>query len=325
MIGKRTLLETVPLIGLGLAILALILLPPILPAIFVVVLTQALIFGIVAMSLDVLIGYTNLGSLGHGTFFAIGAYTAGILVTRYQAGFELSLVSGVLMAAVASAIFAPLFLRTSGIYFLLITLAVAMSVWGLALRWVSLTGGENGISRILRPSFGWFLDLRNELHFYYLILVFSILGFILLFLIVQSPFGKTLVGIRDSEERMKVLGYNVWLHKYIALIISGAFAGLGGCLFAYFNKFVGPDEASLSQVMEFVLMVCIGGPGTLFGASIGAFIIVFSKFWVSIYTKRWLLIVGIIYIVSAKYAPEGIMGLLAGVVKRDKGYAKRGS
>jgi branched-chain amino acid transport system permease protein len=304
------------LMAIGVAILVLLLLPPFYPTIFVVVLTQALIFGVVAMSLDILIGYTNLGSFGHGSFFAVGAYTTAILMTRYHTGFGLSLFASIAAAAAVSGLFSPLFLRTGGIYFLLITLAVAMSVWGLAIRWVTLTGGEMGISRISRPDLGSFLDLTNHVHFYYFVAVFFIVCLILLFLIVRSPFGRTLIGIRDSEERMKVLGYNVWLHKYLALIITAGFAGLGGCLYAYFNKFVGPDDANLGQVMEFVLMLCIGGPGTLLGAFLGALLITILKFWVSIYTKRWLLIVGLVYIISAKYAPEGIMGLLKRFQKR---------
>ena len=115
---------------------------------------------------------------------------------------------------------------------------------------------------------------------------------------------------------MKVLGYNVWLHKYLAFIIAGAFAGLAGSLYAYFNRFVGPNDASLDQCMEFVLMVSIGGQGTLIGANIGAFLITFMKNMVSVYTKRWLLILAIIYVLTAKYAPAGIMGLLRRFKKR---------
>ena len=316
MIAKQVKSRRGYLIAIGVGILVLLLLPPFYPTIFVIVLTQALIFGVVAMSLDILIGYTNLGSFGQGSFFAVGAYTTAILVTRYQTGFWFSLLASIVAAAALSGLFSPLFLRTAGIYFLLITLAVAMSVWGLVMRWVTLTGGEMGISRIPRPDVGSFLDLTNHVHFYYFVAVFFLFCLILLSLIVRSPFGRTLIGIRDSEERMKVLGYNVWLHKYLALIFTAAFAGFAGCLFAYFNKFIGPDEANLGQVMEFVLMVCIGGPGTLFGAFLGALLIVILKFWVSIYTKRWLFIVGLIYIISAKYAPEGIMGLLKRFQKR---------
>jgi len=136
--------------------------------------------------------------------------------------------------------------------------------------------------------------------------------------LVRSPFGKTLVGIRDSESRMKVLGYNVWLHKYLAFIIAGAFAGLAGSVYAYFNRFVGPSDASLDQCMEFVLMVSIGGQGTLIGANIGALLITFMKNMLSVYTKRYLLILGIVYVLTAKYAPEGVMGLIKRLGRRQE-------
>jgi len=298
------------MLTLGLAVMALIMLPPVLPDFVVVVLTQSLILAIVAMSLDLLIGYTDLGALGHGAFFAIGGYTTAILATRYATGFGLNLLASIGMAAGASALLSVLALRTAGIYFLLITLAIAMSVWGLIYRWGSLTGGENGIAGVPRPDLGIGLNMSNHICFYYFILTAFLICLALILLLVRSPFGRTLVGIRESELRMKVLGYNVWLHKYLVLIIAGAFAGVGGCLYSYYNNFVGPDEAGLGQCMEFVLMVCIGGPGTLFGGVIGSFAITFAKHWVSIYTARWLMVLALIYILTAKYAPGGLIGLL---------------
>jgi branched-chain amino acid transport system permease protein len=288
----------------------LILLPPILPKYVVILMTQSLVYAIVAMSLDVLIGYTNLKSLGHGSFFAIGAYTSAILVTKLNVGFGASLLASIGMAAAASALVGLLSLRASGIYFLLITLAIAMCIWGLLYRWVSLTGGDNGIMDIPRPKLGLGLNLLDPVVFYYFILAFFAACLILILLLVRSPFGRTLVGIRDSESRMKVLGFNVWLHKYLALIIAGAFAGLAGNLYSYYNRFVGPGDADLMQCMEFVLMVSIGGQGTLIGPNIGAFLITFLKNMVSVYTKRYLMILALVYIITAKYAPEGVIGFL---------------
>ncbi len=304
------------MLGLGGAILVFVVLPPVLPTYVVILLTQSFVYCIVAMSLDVLIGYTNLGALGHGAFFAIGAYTTAILVTKYHVGFAVSLFSAIGVAAGSSAILAFLFLRAAGIYFLLITLAVAMCIWGLIYRWVSLTGGDNGIMDIPRPKLGLPWNLLDPVYFYYFVLVFFIICFVLLYLLVRSPFGRTLVGIRDSETRMKVLGYNTWLHKYLALIIAGAFAGLGGNLYAYYNRFVGPNDADLAQCMEFILMVSIGGQGTLVGSNIGAFLITFLRNMVSVYTKRWMMILALIYILNAKYNPAGIMGLLRRFKKR---------
>ena len=271
--------------------------------------TQSLVYAIIAMSLDVLIGYTKLGSLGHGAFFAIGAYTTAILVTRMHVSFTVSLLASIAIATGASALVALLSLRAAGIYFLMITLATAMCVWGVIYRWVTLTGGDNGIMNIPRPASIWGLHLLDPVSFYYFVLVFYGICFLLIYLLVRSPFGRTLVGIRDSESRMKVLGYNVWLHKYLALIIAGAFAGVGGNLYAYYNRFVGPNDSDLMQCMEFVLMVTIGGKGTLIGANVGAFLITFMRNLVSVYTKRWLMVLSLIYILCAKFAPEGFVGL----------------
>jgi len=297
------------LIALGAAALVLVVLPPVFPTYVVILLSQTMIYAIVAMSLDILIGYTNLGSLGHAAYFAIGAFTTAILETRYNASFGVSLFSSIGMATGASALIGVLALRATGIYFLLITMAIAMSIWGLIYRWASLTGGDNGISDVPRPDFGPFVNLSDHVHFHYFVLFFFIICLILIVLLVRSPFGRTLVGIRDSESRMKVLGYNVWLHKYLAFVIAGAFAGLGGSLYAYFNRFVGPNDADLGQCMEFVLMVSIGGQGTLVGANIGALLITFMRNMASVYTNRYLLILGLVYVVTAKYAPEGLMGL----------------
>jgi len=193
---------------------------------------------------------------------------------------------------------------------------MAMSIWGLIYQWQSFTGGDNGISEIPRPNLKPWLDLSNHVHFHYFILIFFAISLMLVILLIRSPFGKTLVGIRDSEPRMKVLGYNVWVHKYLAFIIAGAFAGLAGSVYAYFNKFVGPGDAGLDQCMEFVLMVSIGGPGTLIGANIGALLITFMKNMVSVYTNRYLFILGLVYVLTAKYAPDGIMGLIKKLGRR---------
>jgi len=294
----------------------LTLLPPVLPPYIVILLSQTMVYAMAATSLDILIGYTNLGSLGHASYFAIGAFATAILETKYKAGFAVSLFSSIGIAAGASALIGLLALRTTGIYFLLITLSMAMSIWGLIYQWQSFTGGDNGISEIPRPNLKPWLDLSNHVHFHYFILIFFAISLILVILLIRSPFGKTLVGIRDSEPRMKVLGYNVWVHKYLAFIIAGAFAGLAGSVYAYFNKFVGPGDAGLDQCMEFVLMVSIGGPGTLIGANIGALLITFMKNMVSVYTNRYLFILGLVYVLTAKYAPDGIMGLIKRLGRR---------
>ncbi|MFH0960763.1 MAG: branched-chain amino acid ABC transporter permease [Pseudomonadota bacterium] len=299
------------------AIVALLVIPRGLPNYFITLLTLSLIFSIVALSLDVLIGYTGLGAIGHAAYFAIGAYTAGILITRYQASFWTTLWASIAMAGVLSALFGILVLRTKGVFFFIISLAVAMVIWGIAYRWGGLTGGDAGITGIARPELGFHWDLVVPINFYYLILLFWGISLTLLALVIKSPFGKTMVGIRDAPGRMQVLGYNVWLHQYIALIICGAFAGLAGNLYIYYNSFIGPTSTDVASCMEFLLMVIIGGPGTLVGACLGAFIIVFLKEIVSMYTARWLIFLGSAYIITAIFAPKGIVGLWRGYFEKN--------
>jgi branched-chain amino acid transport system permease protein len=241
------------------------------------------------MSLDLLLGYTGLPSLGHAAYFGVAAYVVAIFTTEYQTGFWTCLLLAILAAIVTAAAFGLIAIRALGTYFLMITLALGMVVWGLAFRWVSLTKGDNGISGVPRPSLGCWA-FTNQTAFYYLTLVTFLLAFGLLFLIVRSPFGMSLKGIRESERRMRSLGYNVWLHKYLAFILAGTFAGLAGVLWAYYNGFVSPVEVQLITSVETLLMVAMGGPGTLVGPALGAGVIVFLKNFVSVYTKRWLLI-----------------------------------
>src|SRR5712691_3065300 len=196
---------------------------------FVILLTtRALAFSILVMSLDILLGYTGLPSLGQAAYLGVGAYLTAILATRYQFGlgydFWLVVVFGILLAAALAAIFGLLAIRATGVYFLMITLALGQCAWGLAYRWNSLTGGDNGINLRARPKFG--IDLANEVTFFYLVFGLFAVSLLLMYTLVRSPFGRSLAGIRERELRMKILGYNTWLHKYIAFIIAGGFGSI---------------------------------------------------------------------------------------------------
>jgi branched-chain amino acid transport system permease protein len=297
---------------LGFAILLLLLAaaPPFLPPFLLTLLTQTLIYSILAMSLDLILGYTGLSSLGHAAYLGLGAYSVGILATRHGASFGTTLVVGLLLAAAVAAIFGLVALRATGVYFLMITLALGMVVWGLANRWVSLTQGDNGIASIPRPDLGLPWSFARAIPFYYLALAGFVVAFAVLRVIVRSPFGHTLIGIRESESRMRTLGYHVWLHKYMAFLISGIVGGFAGVLWAYYNGFASPSDLDLAVSIETLLMVALGGRGTLLGATLGAAVIVLLKNLVSVYTQRWLLILGIVYIATIRYAPEGIVGAL---------------
>lgn len=286
--------------------------PSLLPSYSLTLLTQILICAVFAMSLDLLLGYAGLASLGHAAYFGVGAYVVAILSTVHHASFWTCLPAAVGGAAVLGALFGLVAMRASGVYFLMITLALGMVIWGLAFRWVSLTMGDSGITGIQRPSLGAGWSLAAPGPFYYLALATFLASLGLLSLVVRSPFGLSLQGIRESERRMRALGYHVWLHRYLAFVLAAAFAGLAGALWAYYDGFVSPVEAHLVTSVETLLMVALGGPGTLVGPTLGAAVIVLFKNLLSLYTSRWLLILGLVYIAVIAFAPKGLMGALRG-------------
>lgn len=298
------------LLGLVTALVVFVLLPQVFPAYIVILMSLSLIYAIAATSLDLLLGYLGLPALGHASFFAIGAYTTGILATRYECGFGVSVVCGIVLAVAVAAVVAPLALRAVGLYFLIITLAIALCVWGLSMRWTTMTEGENGLGGIARPDFGLPWSMWEILPFYYFLLFCFLIYLVIVVFIVRSPFGKSLVGIRDSESRMSAFGYNVWLHKYLAFLIAAGFAGFAGSLFAYYNGSITPTAAELQSCMKLVLMVALGGPGTIAGPILGAFLITFLENVVSIFTERWQMVIAAVYILGAKYTSRGLLPVL---------------
>jgi branched-chain amino acid transport system permease protein len=284
--------------------------PSFLSSYYLGLLTKMLIFALFAMSLDLLLGYTGLPSLGHAAYFGLGAYTVALLQLRVMKNFWLNALAGLASAVVLALGFGPLTLRARGDYFLMITLALAQVIWGIAFGWRSMTGGDDGLPGIARPTLAGSWSIAGETPFYYFVLVVCGLAMWLLSVIVGSPFGKALVGIRESETRMQVLGYNVWAYQYGASILAGFFAGLAGILFVYYNGYVGPAYLSIIFSAQVLLMVILGGAGTLFGPALGAGIIVLLENLISAMTERWLLILGTIYVVVTLFAPQGLHGLI---------------
>jgi branched-chain amino acid transport system permease protein len=294
------------------AAVALLALPYILSTYHLGLVVQMMIFALFAMSLDLLIGYAGMPSLGHAAYFGISAYTTGLLALRLGLNVWLALPAGVILAALTAMLFGLLALRTRGSYFLMITLALSQVAWGIAFGWRSLTGGDDGLPDIPRPSLGLHLpwSLTDSMPFYYFTLLLVALAISLLVGIVGSPFGYALRGIRESETRMIALGYNVWRYKFAGFVLAAVFAGIAGSLYAYYNRFVSPDYLHVARSAEVLLMVILGGAGTLIGPAVGAVLIVLLENVVSAYTERWLLLLGIIYVVVSLFAPNGLIGLL---------------
>ena len=295
-------------VSLGVGALVLLVLPYFLPSYYLGLATKMLIFALFAMSLDLLLGYTGLASLGHAAFFGVAAYTTGLLALKAGAGLWLALPAGLLAAGVTGAFFGLLALRARGSYFLMITLALAQVLWAIAFSWRSMTGGDDGLPNIPRPELPLPWSLADATPFYYFVLLAAGAAAALLARIVRSPFGYALRGIRESESRMLALGYNVWRCKYLAFVLAGLFAGLAGCLYVYYNRFVGPEYLHVVRSAEVLLMVILGGAGTLGGPAIGAGVIVLLENVISAHTQRWLLVLGGVYVAVTLFAPRGLMG-----------------
>lgn len=304
--------------ALAVAIL-LVVLPPLLPSYPVYVLTSMLIFAIYAMSLDLLIGYMGYVSFGHAAYFATGSYVVILAALNWGQSFWMNSLVAIIAVLGLGMIFGLIALRTSGLSFIMITLALGQAMWGLYYRWVAVTGGDNGLSGLVRPAFPLIGRLEDSYSFYYFVLIVFAIVAVVLVLLTRSPLGLSWQGIRESEARMRVLGYNTLLHKYLAYVISGVFGGIAGILQAYQTGFVSPQAAFFSNSATAILSVILGGPGTLFGASLGAGVVILIRQMLSSVTERWTLVLGAVYIITVMFIPGGLLGLASMLFSRQRG------
>jgi branched-chain amino acid transport system permease protein len=268
--------------------------------------TQILIAVVFSASLNILVGYAGLSSLGHAAFLGFAAYIcAGTTVNLGLpplAASLLALVGTVLLAA----IFGAIALRATGLGFLMITLALAQVVWGLAYRWVDLTNGDNGITGLTRPHpFGLSIDSAGAFYWMALLVTAAALGFIAT--LVGSAYGVSLQGTRDQPRRMAALGHNVWLVQWVAFIIAGFWAGVAGLLYVYYQLYIHPSALSMAASAEGLLGVIAGGSGTLAGPIVGAALVVVLKNYASIYIERWNMLLGAVFVIIVLVMPEGIV------------------
>lgn len=313
---QRQLIRFVPYIVGG---VILILLPAVMPSYVQGIWTKFVIFAIFATSYDLIYGHTGLLSLGHAAYFGAGGYAVALLMLHYGIdSLWIGIPLGILIGAAVAAAFGFIALRVSGMYFLLVTFALAQLLFSITwnVRWFN-SPGMNGIAGLPLPDLGipWFS--WSTISLYYFVLVMFLISFFLIYRIINSPFGYALRGIRESELRMRTLGYNAWLYKYIAFIITGAFAGLAGVLFVYYNRFISPTHIGIMFSFLPMIMVIIGGSGTLLGPVIGAMIIIFVEYFASLFTpERWPLILGGIFVIAIMYARGGVSIHLSRLWKR---------
>jgi branched-chain amino acid transport system permease protein len=288
--------------------LAFIVLPPLLPRYLQNMVTKIVIFSIFALSLNLIWGYTGLISLGHATYFGVGAYTSTILIVRLGVGnFWVASLIAVITAGVLAAIYGIIALRVVGLYFLLVTLALGQLVFCISTVWRSVTGGDNGIIGIPLPDLGIPGLTVNSVIYYYLVFIIAAACFFLLYRLVNSPFGYALQGIRDDEKKMRTLGYNTWLYQYLAFIIAGIFAAVGGVLFSYFLVVVGPPQLSITTSTMAILMVIVGSTQVFWGPVAGSIVVILLEYIASIYLPdRWPLILGLIFVIAVMFLRDGI-------------------
>ena len=294
------------LIALAVACVALVTVPYWIPGDYYInVASQILLYAIFALGLNVLVGYAGLVSLGHAGLFGIAAYAAAYML---QSGFghAEAIVVALTVGVASTAIYAVLSLRSTGIGFIMITLALGEILWGLAYRWISLTGGDNGISVSTRPQpFGYSLSSPNA--FYYTTLIVFALSIAAMAVFVRSPFGASLAGTRDQPRRMNALGYHVWLIRFYACLASGLLTSVSGILFVYYTQFISPQTLALTSSAEVLLMVISGGAGTLLGPIVGAALVVVVKTVVSGFIERWNFLLGAIFVAIVILMPEGLV------------------
>lgn len=278
-----------------------------LPNYYVQLSTRSLFLGLTAMSFILLAGYAGMVSLAQMSFFAMSGYIIGIGVLDHGWPFIVAMPLAFLGAVLLSAAFGLVAIRAKGIYFLMMTLALSQLAYGVALQWANVTHGWDGVSGVPRPViFGW--SLLDTVPLYFLTLAVTALSYLILRRLVRSQFGLALQGIRDNPARMAALGYDVQYHRFLVIVISGAFAGIAGILGVFFYGGVSPETTGLSQIMLVIMAAIVGGTALLEGGVVGAFITVLLLSFASQYTQRYLTIVGLVFILVILFLPQGVLG-----------------
>lgn len=308
---------------LGVAALALALFPLVADTYYLRLVTRIMIIGLFALSLDLLVGYAGLVSLGHAAFFGAAAYTVALMVNKLGiTDAPTLLLASLAVAAVVALVIGFLSIRTSGVYFIMITLALAQMLYYFVKDrrdW----GGTDGMNVDTKPVFEWFgvrlIDFYDRPQFYYLVLACLVGAFALLSVMLAAPFGRVLVGIRANEARTRALGYDIQRYKLVAFVIAGVLAGLAGFLEAARSTFVNPQHLAWQESGHVLMIVILGGMGTLWGPVVGAFAVLLLEDWLSTLTDRVLLIMGVFVLAIVLFLPQGIAGLFRRPVRAPEG------
>ena len=297
-----------PLSRWGWAVLAVVLalLPLVAGEYYINFSSQILIAAIFAASLNLLVGYGGLPSLGHAAYLGVSAYVSAWLFLKLGYAHWISAPIALTATTLMAALFGLVALRASGVGFLMLTLALSQVLWGTAFRWVAVTDGDNGLRGLTRPA-PFDISLDGATAFYYFALLIAAVAVWLMAKFVHSPFGATLAGTRDQPRRMSALGHNVWMIRWITFIYAGFWGAVSGLLFVYYHKYIHPASLSLTSSAEALIGVIAGGSGTIAGPLIGAAIVMVLKNYVSSFIDRWNMLLGLVFIVIILFMPDGLV------------------
>jgi branched-chain amino acid transport system permease protein len=273
------------------------------------ILTELFIFGLLALSLDLIMGYTGMVSFGHAAYFGLGAYGSALLLIHFAVPVPVAMVGGALLAGVIALPVGYISTRATGIYFAMLTLAFAQLLYTIAYKWRDLTGGSDGIAGVPKTTLWWNgPSLASPSAYYYLVAGSLVLSLVLCRALVRSPFGKALMAIRENERKFSVLGQDPRRFKLTVFVIAAVFAGLAGSLFAPFRGFASPEVMFWVLSGQALMMVIIGGIGTLIGPVLGAMVFMLIQEVLSSYTEQWMIFTGAIFVLMVIFLPGGVFG-----------------
>ena len=276
--------------------------------------TRVVVLGMAAMALNFLLGFTGVLSFGHAAYFGLGAYGAAMTIAYVAPSTGLAILIGVTVGTLAAAIVGALIVKLRGVYFAMVTIAFGQVFYFIAFRWNKVTGGDDGLTgwhrQPLNLGFTQIDILGNDKAFYYLALVVFAVGVGIMAWLLRSPFGRTLLAIRENERRARFLGIPVERHIWMSFVISGLFASLAGTLYALLNNFTDPRALHWSLSGNFVIMAVLGGMRSFWGPLIGAAIFVVLQDYVSSHTENWMSVIGVCFMMVVLFFPRGVLGLV---------------
>ncbi len=276
--------------------------------------TRVVVLGLAAMALNFLLGYTGVLSFGHAAYFGLGAYGTGMIIRYVVPSTGLGIVVGTLVGTLAAAIIGPLIIRLRGVYFAMVTIAFGQVFYFIAFRWNSVTGGDDGLTGWTRMPLDFGFAKVDILHkpvaFYYLVFVVFAISVGIMAWLLRSPFGRTLIAIRENERRARFLGIPVDIHIWMSWVISCGFVSVAGALYALLNNFVDPRALYWTQSGDFVIMAVLGGMRSFWGPLLGAAIFVVLQDYLSSATENWMSFLGLFFVLVVLFFPRGILGML---------------